>query len=66
MRAAVTTTALASLFLASPTFGQGVSVGDEAPNFTLQASDGKTYTLSDFKGKQAVVIAWFPKTFTGG
>ncbi|MGE3313113.1 MAG: redoxin domain-containing protein [Limisphaerales bacterium] len=41
-------------------------VGDPAPDFTLQASDGKTYQLSSFRGKQAVVIAWFPKAFTGG
>lgn len=40
--------------------------GDAAPEFSLGASDGKTYTLSDFKGKQAVVLAWFPKAFTGG
>ena len=43
-----------------------LKVGDAAPNFTLQASDGKTYTLADFKGKSAVVIAWFPKAFTQG
>ena len=41
-----------------------MKVGDQAPDFTLQASDGKTYKLSDFKGKQAVVIAWFPKAYT--
>ncbi len=46
--------------------GQELKVGDKAPDFTLKASDGKTYKLSDFKGKQAVVIAWFPKAFTGG
>ncbi len=40
--------------------------GDDAPNFELKGSDGKTYKLSDFKGKQAVVIAWYPKAFTGG
>lgn len=40
--------------------------GDMAPNWKLQASDGKTYSLADFKGKQAVVIAWFPKAFTQG
>lgn len=43
-----------------------LKVGDDAPDFSLAASDGKTYKLSDFKGKQAVVIAWFPKAFTGG
>jgi len=43
-----------------------LKVGDPAPDFTLQASDGKTYKLSDFKGKQAVVVAWFPNAFTQG
>jgi peroxiredoxin Q/BCP len=43
-----------------------LKVGDPAPNFTLQAGDGKTYTLSDFAGKKAVVIAWFPAAFTQG
>lgn len=41
-------------------------VGDAAPAFKLQASDGKTYSLADFKGKSAVVVAWFPKAFTSG
>jgi peroxiredoxin Q/BCP len=39
--------------------------GDVAPPFTLPASDGVTYRLSDFRGRP-VVIAWFPKAFTGG
>jgi cytochrome oxidase Cu insertion factor (SCO1/SenC/PrrC family) len=43
-----------------------LKVGDQAPDFTLQATDGKTYTLSkDLKGKW-VVLAWFPKAFTAG
>src|SRR5262245_5360686 len=37
-----------------------LKVGDKAPNFKLQASDGKTYNLADFTGKKAVVVAWFP------
>jgi thioredoxin-dependent peroxiredoxin len=41
-------------------------VGEKAPSFSLQGSDGKTYNLNDFKGKSAVVLAWFPKAFTGG
>ena len=40
--------------------------GDPAPEFSLVGSDGKTHKLSDYKGKQAVVLAWFPKAFTGG
>jgi peroxiredoxin Q/BCP len=43
-----------------------LAVGDPAPNFTMAGSDGKTYSLSDFKGKKAVVLAWFPKAFTTG
>ena len=44
---------------------QELKVGDVAPDFALQASDGQTYTLSKLKGK-TVVLAWFPKAFTGG
>ena len=44
---------------------QTVTVGEMAPDFTLRASDGQTYTLSKSKGK-TVVLAWFPKAFTGG
>ena len=40
--------------------------GDPAPPFSLVGSDGKTHSLSDYEGKQAVVLAWFPKAFTGG
>jgi peroxiredoxin Q/BCP len=40
--------------------------GDEAPDFTLPGSDGQSYHLRDFRGKRAVVVAWFPKAFTGG
>ena len=42
-----------------------LKVGDQAPDFTLPGSDGKTHTLSQLKGKH-VVLAWFPKAFTGG
>jgi thioredoxin-dependent peroxiredoxin len=40
--------------------------GEVAPDFTLQATTGKAVSLSDYKGKQVVVLAFFPKAFTGG
>ncbi len=39
---------------------------DAAPLFSLQGSDGRTYNLADFRGKQAVVLAWFVKAYSGG
>ena len=57
---------LAAFAMAKTTHGEEVKVGDQAPAFKLEGSDGKTYQLSDFKDKQAVVLAWFPKAFTGG
>jgi peroxiredoxin Q/BCP len=42
-----------------------LKVGDQAPAFTLPGTDGKTYSLSQLKGR-TVVLAWFPKAFTGG
>ena len=41
-------------------------VGDMAPDVELAGSDGKKYSLSKFRGKKGVVIAWYPKAFTGG
>ena len=43
-----------------------LNVGDAAPGFALPGSDGNTYDLSTFTGDRAVVIAWYPKAFTGG
>jgi thioredoxin-dependent peroxiredoxin len=43
-----------------------LDVGDPAPDFSLQGSDGKTHSLADYRGKQAVVLAWFPKAYTRG
>lgn len=75
MNARSLTPALAIALVASAAFAQvpaaaspsvELKVGDVAPAFKLQASDGKTYNLADFKGKSAVVVAWFPKAFTSG
>jgi peroxiredoxin Q/BCP len=43
-----------------------LKVGDAAPEFSLAGSDGKRHSLSEHRGKRAVVLAWFPKAFTGG
>lgn len=53
--ATVSTKALAAL-----------AVGDEAPDFTLPGTNGMDAKLSSFRGKKNVVLAFFPKAFTGG
>ncbi len=43
-----------------------LKVGDLAPDFNLQATDGKTYKLSDYSAKQTIVLAWYPMANTRG
>ena len=50
---------------APPQYSADLKVGDMAPDFSLPGSDGKVHKLSDYRGK-TVVLAWFPKAFTGG
>jgi peroxiredoxin Q/BCP len=59
-------TAVLLLFTILNVQGAELAVGDMAPDFELQGSDGQTYRLADYRGKQAVVIAWFPKAYTRG
>ena len=66
MRIRILSTALAFFGLAMCGVAQAeLKVGDAAPDFQLKGSDGKTHKLAEYQGK-AVVIAWFPKAFTGG
>lgn len=60
--------ASAAAAIASAQGGQAptLKVGDMAPDFTLQGTDGRTHKLSDYRGKSSVVVAWFPKAFTQG
>jgi len=58
--------AVAGVLMANAAAGGELQPGDKAPDFSLAASDGKRYRLADYAGKQAVVLAWFPKAFTGG
>ena len=60
----IAATAVASM-VGTMVFAEELKVGDKAPDFSLQGSDGKTHSLKDLKG-QTVVLAWFPKAFTGG
>ena len=60
---------ISMLFANGALFGGGsetLAVGDPAPNFALHGSDGAMVRLEDYKGKQAVVLAWFPRAFTPG
>ena len=50
---------------AGPMRAAELKPGDPAPLFDLQGSDGQIHDLAQLKGK-AVVLAWFPKAFTGG
>ena len=43
-----------------------LAVGDKAPDFSLRDQDGKVVKLSDFTGKQGVVLAFYVLAFTGG
>jgi peroxiredoxin Q/BCP len=61
----VTGLGLAAVAMAQAPAG-GPQVGDDAPALSLPGSDGATHTLAEFRGKKAVVVAWFPKAFTGG
>lgn len=58
-------TAAASAPSAAPS-AHPIAAGDRAPDFRLEGSDGKPHSLADHAGKDVVVVAWFPKAFTGG
>ena len=64
--AALTAMSVAGLVAQQPGDPQPLKVGDVAPNFTLSATTGGKVTLADFKGKNPVVVAFFPAAFTGG
>jgi thioredoxin-dependent peroxiredoxin len=57
---------LSALATVAAAVAADLKVGDKAPEFSLEGTDGKTYKLSDFRGKKAVVVAWFPKAMTKG
>jgi peroxiredoxin Q/BCP len=72
LRIAATTVGAAGAGMINYVLGRGEShpvqlkAGDPAPDFSLAGSDGRRYRLADLRGRDAVVIAWFPKAFTPG
>ena len=68
MLRALATASLLACLAAGPAVGAAPEVGQPAPEFELQGSDGKTYSLASIyaSGKEGVVLAWFPKAFTPG
>ncbi len=65
MKTLLSTCVLGMMF-ASVCLGDMPKVGDKAPDFEMAGTDGKTYSLDDFVGKQALIVAWYPRAFTGG
>jgi peroxiredoxin Q/BCP len=67
---------IAALFFAPAAYSQGdkkpaesdksLSVGMKAPDFTLEDAHGKKYSLSSFRGKNPVVVYFYPKANTAG
>ena len=61
----LTATVALAAFGAAGAAAAELEAGDDAPPFALPGSDGKTHSLTDYEGR-TVVLAWFPKAFTGG
>jgi peroxiredoxin len=58
--------AAAAALAQAPPAKTHLRVGDPAPDFTVRATTGQNFKLSDFKGQKSVVVAFFPAAFTGG
>jgi peroxiredoxin Q/BCP len=43
-----------------------LKIGEKAPDFSLLGSDGRAHSLAAYRGRQVVVLAFYPKAFTGG
>ena len=65
MKALLLVACLSMLLAPAAVLAVELKAGDAAPDFSLAGSDGKTHSLADYSGK-VVVVAWFPKAFTGG
>lgn len=62
----LTLTIVSAAGLSAQTSAPQLKVGDTAPNFTLTDTSGAKVTLSEFRGKNNVVLAFYVFAFTGG
>jgi thioredoxin-dependent peroxiredoxin len=58
--------ALLAIYVIAAESDMKLKVGDKAPDFTLQDAFGKSYKLSDYKGKSPVIVYFYPKAGTSG
>ena len=66
MRLAIAFFAFALLIAAIQTPNKPIEISADAPDWSLPANDGQTYTLSELTKERAVVVAWYPKAYTAG
>jgi thioredoxin-dependent peroxiredoxin len=52
--------------MVSVSINKELEEGQKAPDFSLKSDDGKTYSLSQFKGKEEVLLYFYPKDDTPG
>jgi peroxiredoxin Q/BCP len=57
---------LLAVFTSFSLLATNLKVGEQAPNFKLQATNGNYYQLTDYRGKQVIVLAWYPMANTRG
>ncbi len=50
----------------SSVLAASLEVGEPAPEFLFEGTDGSLHRLSEHLGQRGVVVAWFPKAFTPG
>lgn len=51
---------------AAPVAKEGAPVGSAAPDFDVLDEAGKQVTMAQHRGKQPVLLAFYPKDFTSG
>lgn len=50
----------------NPAPGTGAAVGTLAPDLTLPDETGASVSVAALRGKQSVLLAFYPRDFTGG